>query len=107
MSLRETEQLQSYSMSDMSNRTGLSVHQVILSCEELERDGYAAIHRTAFGNGQIISEAVKLTELGVNYKAHLRAQRLAYIADKWTDILASAIALCSLIVSITALLLTL
>lgn len=57
-------------------------------------------------NGQQIPESITLTEPGLNYKAMLMEQRLAYIADKWVDILASIVAVFSLIVSIIALLRT-
>ena len=49
---------------------------------------------------QQIPESITLTEPGLNYKAMLRAQRLAYIADKWTDIIACIISIIALIVSI-------
>lgn len=46
---------------------------------------------------------VHLSHTGLNWKKHYRESILKYIADKWTDILASIISLISLILSIIAL----
>lgn len=91
----------------LAEKTGLPFCEALAACKELDQDNLATLNISHLRNGQEIPESILLTESGLNYKAQLRAQRLAYLADKWTDILASAVAVCSLIVSIVALLRTL
>ena len=106
LALPALQRLKSYEIVDLSEETGLSFPETLCACKELDRDGLAELRIVSLRNGQQIAESITLTEPGLNYKAMLRAQRLAYIADKWVDILASIVAVCSLIVSIIALLRT-
>ena len=43
---------------------------------------------------------VRLTELGVNYRMVQRRKAIEYIADKWVDIIACAISILAIIISV-------
>lgn len=99
LSLDESEQLHSHRFLNLSEHTGLSFEQVLVACKELERDSFAEIKYHHLRNGQVMPEAIVLTELGLNYKRHIREQWLSYVTDKWIDFLALIIALVALLKS--------
>ena len=100
LSLPAHQRLNSFRILDLSEKIGLSFPETLCACKELDRDGLAELHIVYHRNGQQIPESIVLTEPGLNYKALLRAQRLAYIADKWVDILASIVAILASIPSL-------
>ena len=99
-SLPGSNRFASLQITDLAKETRLSFEETLSACKELNKDGLAELKILHLRNGQEIPEAISLTEAGLNYKALLWAQRAAYIADKWTDIIATVIAVISLIVSI-------
>ena len=100
ISFPEQKRFSSHQISDLAKETRLSFKETLSACKELDKDGLAELKILYLRNGQEIPEAIVLTESGLNYKALLRAQRAAYIADKWTDITACIISIVALIVSI-------
>lgn len=100
LSLPTHQRLNSFRIVDLSEKTGLPFPETLCACKELDSDGLAELNIVCLRNGQQIPESIVLTEPGLNYKALLRAQRLNYIADKWTDIVACIISIIALIVSI-------
>lgn len=100
LSLPTHQHFGAFRLVDLSAKTGLSFQEVLSACKELDKDGLAELRIIHIMDIQQIPESITLTEPGLNYKAMLRAQRLAYIADKWTDIIACIISIIALIVSI-------
>lgn len=100
VSLPGTNRFTTQRITDLAQGTGLSFEEALSACKELSKDGLAELKILHLRNGQEISESITLTEPGLNYKVMLRAQRAAYIADKWTDIIACIISVISLIISI-------
>ena len=99
-SLQGLNRFSSISLPDLVKNTGLAHKEVESACKELDKDGLAELKILHFINGHTVLDSITLTEQGLNYKVLIRAQRIKYIADKWTDIIACVIAVISLIVSI-------
>ena len=94
----------SFSVSELSKLCGGKDSHIILTVEHLEQLGFVKVDRIQlpYGGREVIRN-IQLTELGRSFREIRRQAIRSYILDKWTDVLASMIALCSLIVSIIAL----
>lgn len=88
-----------YYLSDLSVMTNFSVADVERITEHLCSEGYLKNFSHEFP-GVFYSQSYCLTERGKFYKKILRKRVLDYIADKWMDILATIIALISLLISL-------
>lgn len=84
-----------YSMGEIATISGLSFHESIAACKQLEILGYMEIlYKTI--DGSVLVDSLRLTELGAHYKAHQRVGVKKYLANNWIAFLALLISAGSL-----------
>ena len=87
------------SILDLSKSIQVPLENTRTAVRYLEKTGYIEY---IYSNGKKVG--FSLSHMGVNWKYFRRQNFLKYLADKWVDVLALVLSICSFALSLTALL---